>query len=248
MSDTVQPGRRSFRPQVKKQVSTFVSSRRSKMFGLAEIAGLTLSCLVLLLVIFSYFYFLLPARSHVAELRADRTQRTNNVGTLATVINTDQNKKENITRISESLEKFETVGLQQEEQGRIGLYEELNRLIIKNGLRNTSGPAYTPLEPIGAKVTAGRTVSTRWQSVYPGVAVGVTLEGSYQSLRHFVLDIERSKLFIIINEIELQRATTNNGPVTASETPGNKASLVSLQLNMATYFQRASVAQTEQSR
>jgi len=175
MSDTVQPGRRSFRPQVKKQVSTFVSSRRSKMFGLAEIVGLTLSCLVLLLVIFSYFYFLLPARSHVAELRADRTQRTNNVGTLATVINTDQNKKENITRISESLEKFETVGLQQEEQGRIGLYEELNRLIIKNGLRNTSGPAYTPLEPIGAKVTAGRTVSTRWQSVYPGVAVGVTL-------------------------------------------------------------------------
>ena len=93
MSDTVQPGRRSFRPQVKKQVSTFVSSRRSKMFGLAEIAGLTLSCLVLLLVIFSYFYFLLPARSHVAELRADRTQRTNNVGTLATVINTDQNKR-----------------------------------------------------------------------------------------------------------------------------------------------------------
>jgi Tfp pilus assembly protein PilO len=218
------------------------------MFGLAEIAGLTLSCLVLLLVIFSYFYFLLPARSQVAELRADRTQRTTNVGTLATVINTDQNKKENITRISESLEKFETVGLQQEEQGRIGLYEELNRLIIKNGLRNTSGPAYTPLEPIGAKVTAGRTVSTRWQSVYPGVAVGVTLEGSYQSLRHFVLDIERSKLFIIINEIELQRATTNNGPVTASETPGSKASLVSLQLNMATYFQRASVAQTEQSR
>lgn len=248
MSDSVTRNRRRFRPQVKRQVTTFVSSRRSKMFGLAEIAGLSLSSLVLLLVIFSYFYFLVPARAQVEELRSDRAQRQTNVGTLTSVINTDQNKKENITRISNSLDKFETSGLQQEEQGRIGLYAELNRLIIKNGLRNTSGPSYTSLEPIGARVTAGRTVSARWQSVYPGVAVTVTLEGSYQSLRHFIQDIERSKLFVIINEIELQRATTNSGPVSASETVGNKSSLVSLQLNMATYFQRAANGSTEQSR
>ena len=248
MSDIIPSKRRSFRPQVKKRVTGFVSSRRSKMFGLAEIAGLSLSCLVLLLVIFSYFFFLVPARSQVVELRSDLTQRKTNVSTLTSVINTDQNKKENITRISASLDKFESMGLQQEEQGRIGLYGELNRLIIKNGLRNTSGPAYTPLEPIGAKVTAGRTVSTRWQSVYPGVAVSVTLEGPYQSLRHFIQDLERSKLFVIINEIELQRATTNNGPVTASEGGGSKSSLVSLQLSMATYFQRASDGSTVQSR
>ena len=248
MSDAIQAKRRSFRPQVKKQVTSFVSSRRSKMFGLAEIAGLSLSFLVLLLVIFSYFYFLVPARTHLEELRSDRTQRQTNVDTLTSVVNTDQNKKENITRIITSFDKFESAGLQQEEPGRIGLYEELNRLIIKNGLRNTSGPAYTPLEPVGAKVAGGRTVSTRWQSVYPGVAVSVTLEGSYQSLRHFIQDIERSRLFVIINEIELQRATTNNGPVSASETVGNKASLVSLQLNMATYFQRALDGSMDKSR
>jgi len=248
MSDAVPSNRRSFRPQVKKQVSTFVSSRRSKMFGLAEIAGLSLSCLVLLLVIFSYFYFLVPARRQVEELRSDRSQRQTNVATLAGVINTDQNKKENITRISASLERFESIGLQDEDQGRIGLYEELNRLIGKNGLRNTSGPAYTPLEPVGARVSGGRTVSTRWQSVYPGVAVSVTLEGPYQSLRHFIQDIERTKLFVIINEIELQRATNNNAPVNATDTGGTKSSLVSLQLNMATYFQRASGSSTEQSR
>jgi len=247
MSDAVQSNRR-FRPQVRKQVSTFVSSRRSKMFGLAEIVGLSLSCLVLFLVIFSYFYFLVPARRQVEELRSDRSQRQTNVKTLTGVINTDQNKKENITRISESLERFESIGLQEEEQGRIGLYRDLNQLIVKNGLRNTSGPAYTPLEPVGARVTAGRTVSTRWQSVYPGVAVSVTLEGQYQSLRHFIQDIERSKLFVIINEIELQRATNNNAPVTASETGGTKSSLVSLQLSMATYFQKASAASTVQSR
>jgi len=248
MSDAVSSNRRSFRPQVRKQVSTFASSRRSKMFGLAEMAGLSLSCLILLLVIFSYFYFLVPARHQVEEFRSDRSQRQTNVSTLIGVINTDQNKKENITRISASLERFESIGLQDEEQGRIDLYKELNQLIVKNGLRNTSGPAYTPLEPVGARVSAGRTVSTRWQSVYPGVAVSVTLEGPYQSLRHFMQDIEKSKLFVIINEIELQRATNNNAPVTAGEPGGTKSSLVSLQLSMATYFQRASGASTAQSR
>ena len=97
-------------------------------------------------------------------------------------------------------------------------------------------------------MSGGRTVSTRWQSVYPGVAVSVTLEGPYQSLRHFIQDIERTKLFVIINEIELQRATNNNAPVNATDTGGTKSSLVSLQLNMATYFQRASGSSTEQSR
>jgi Tfp pilus assembly protein PilO len=249
MSEPVQSNRRSLKPQLKKQVSGFMSSRRSKMFGIAEILGLSLSCMVLLLVIFSYFYFLVPARAKVDELRADRTQRQTNVSTLKEVVHTGQNTKETVNRISASLDKFESTGLQGQEQGRIALYEELNRLITKNGLRNTSGPTYTPLEPIGAKVTAGRSVSTRWQSVYPGIAVMVTLEGSYQNLRHFIQDIERTKLFVIINEIELQRATVNNAPTSATggETTGSKTSLVSLQLNMATYFQRG-VPSAEQSR
>ncbi len=32
------------------------------------------------------------------------------------------------------------------------LYEELNQLIVKNGVRNTSGPTYTPLDPAGHQV------------------------------------------------------------------------------------------------
>ncbi len=80
---------------------------------------------------------------------------------------------------------------------------------------------------------------TKWQSFYPGVSVMVTVEGSYENIRRFIRDVERSRQFLVINEVELQRADQNSGPVSAEgATPGSRGSLVSLQLNMATYFQR----------
>ncbi len=53
--------------QYKARVGGFVESRRGKMFGVAEVAGLAGSCLILLLVLLSYLYFLVPARSRVAR-------------------------------------------------------------------------------------------------------------------------------------------------------------------------------------
>jgi Tfp pilus assembly protein PilO len=133
------------------------------------------------------------------------------------------------------------------------LYEELNQLIIKNNLKNTSGPSYTPLDPAGTKSAAGKSVITKWQSFYPGIAVVMTVEGQYQDVRRFIRDVERSRQFVVINEVELQRATQNNVPVSVEDgtvTPavpgsgsGTRGSLVSLQLNMATYFQRGSTAE-----
>jgi Tfp pilus assembly protein PilO len=123
------------------------------------------------------------------------------------------------------------------------LYEDLNRLIIKNALRNTSGPNYAALDPAGSK-TPGKTTNTKWQNVYPGLAVDVTVEGSYQNIRRFVSELENSKQFVIINQVELQRAMQNNSAVDAatgvSPETGSRASIVSLQLNLATYFQRRS--------
>ena len=129
------------------------------------------------------------------------------------------------------------------------LYEELNELIVKNGLKNTSGPTYTTLDPSGSKSTAGKNVVTKWQSFYPGIAVMVTVEGQYEAVRRFIRDVERSKQFVVINEVEIQRATQNNAPASVEEggasaapgsASGSRGSQVSLQLNMATYFQRAS--------
>lgn len=225
--------------QYKQRLGTFIDSRRGKMFGVAEVAALAGSCLVLLLVLLSYLYFLVPARSQVTSLNAEKTRLQNNLKTLEGVVTKDQNTQDQVDRIAASLGDFETSYLLRADQGRMELYDELNQMIIKNRLRNTSGPTYATLDPTGTKTVGGSTTTTKWQSFYPGLAVMVTVEGQYQDVRRFIRDIERSKQFVVINQVELQRANENNAPASADESAsGTRASLISLQLNLATYFQR----------
>lgn len=245
------------RSRYKERVSVFLNSRRGKMFGLAEVVALAGSCLILVLVLFSYLYFLVPARSRVASANADRKQLQTNLQTLRGVVGKDENAKETVDKIATSLGKFETDFLMRQEQGRMELYAELNELIIKNGVRNTSGPTYTTLDPEGTKTTGGKNTATKWQSFYPGIVVLVTVEGQYENVRRFIRDVERSKQFVVINEVELQRARDTNAPVSAEgaesgvspvnpgPSSGSRGSPVSLQLSMATYFQREAGAGQE---
>ena len=235
------PGDRRY----KERIDEFMQSRRGKMFGVAEVVALAGSCFVLALVLFSYLYFLVPARSRIASLKADRQQIETNIKTLDTVVNQDQGTQQTVDTVVASLNEFETKHLLRSDQGRMQLYEELNQLIIKNNVRNTSGPTYTTLETSDAKAGSGKSVITKWQSFYPGVNVMVTVEGQYQDVRRFIHDVERSKQFVVINQVELQRAQQDNAPVSVegeSGSGGTKGSLVTLQLNMATYFQRDGAA------
>ncbi|PYS73342.1 MAG: hypothetical protein DMF69_05115 [Acidobacteria bacterium] len=219
----------------------FKDSRTNKMFGIAEISALLGSCVVFLLALFSYIYFVAPARTRLKTAAADRSRLESNLKKLGTMVDEGKTTKQTVDEIADSLQRFETVSLVNTDEGRMQLYAELNQLILKNGLWNSAGPSYTALDPLGTKATPGKSVNTKWQSVYPGIGVMVTVEGPYQNVRRFIQDIERSKQFVIINQIELQKATANNS--SASSTPeggsGTRASLVSLQLNMSTYFQRA---------
>ena len=231
----------------KGRLSEFLDTRRGKMFGVVEVVALAGSCFVLALVLFSYLYFLVPARSRIASLEADRKQLETNLKTLDSVVNKEQGTQQTVDRVGASLTEFETRHLMRQEQGRMQLYEELNQLIIKNNVRNTSGPTYTALDPTDVRSGSGKSVITKWQSFYPGINVMVTVEGQYQNVRRFIHDVERSRQFVVINQVELQRAQQDNAPVSAEESgsgSGTRGSLVTLQLNMATYFQRENGANT----
>jgi Tfp pilus assembly protein PilO len=219
-------------------------SRKSGVFGVAEIIGLAGGLLILVLVVVAYLYFLVPARSRRAALELERARLQSQLKNSQEVLVAGQSTDATVHTITQSLDAFETTGLVEANRGRMGLYDSLNTLIRKNGLRNTSGPTYTPLEPIGSKVSAGsRAANTKWQSIYPGIAISVTVEGPYQNLRRFVRDIETSKQFVIINTVELERATESSSAA-ASETGAAGPSLVSLRLEMTTYFQRGGAETT----
>jgi len=239
MSQSVADSRRSARTdQIRQRLIEFHKVRKQGMFGVAEILGLSVSVLLLVLMIVSYLYFLVPANSRLATAQRERDRLQTLLRTSKDVMRKGEDTQATVERITGSMEEFESHRLAEHSQGRMDLYDELNDLIRKNGLRNTSGPTYTALEPLGSK-NAKKGSSTKWQSVYPGIAVALTVEGQYPNLRHFMRDIETSKQFILINGVELERATQANAPLSADGTAGARGSLVSLRLDLATYFQRS---------
>jgi Tfp pilus assembly protein PilO len=225
------------RRQIRVNLQRFRSAGNSGMIGMAEIIALAGSLFVLVLVIVSYFYFFVPAKSNLATATQEQARLKTLLSSSRQVVQQGQTTEATVKKITESLEDFETTGLNERTQGRMDLYDELNELMRKNGLRNSAGPTYTVLDPIGAKTATNKSANTKWQSVYPGIAISVTVEGQYANLRRFVRDIEASKVFLVVNAVELERATEHNA-IAAEGSP--RASLVSLRLDMATYFQRSS--------
>lgn len=230
--------------------------------GLPELLGLAGAFLIALLTVFAYFYFYVPAHSRLRSAQLERDRLQAQLRGAETNFKQTETTSEAVNRIDASLRDFESNWLAVSSQGRMTLYSELNNLIRSNGVRNTSGPTYTALEPLGTKAqvqataSADKQTTAKWQSIYPGIAVSVTVEGPYQNVRHFVRDLETSRHFLIINAVELESLTQTGASqdllmptvpparpgrpaaAPAAAPPGGRGTLVSLRLDMATYFQR----------
>ncbi len=223
------------------RLNTLRSKRQSGPIGPAELVGLAGSLFILVLVVVAYLYFLAPARTRLERAQAERSRLQNQMRTSQENVQRGLSTEAIVQGITQSLDAFESSGLTVASRGRMDLYDSINQLMKKNGLRNTSGPTYTPLDPTGTKTETGgaKATSSKWQSIYPGIAISVTVEGQYQNLRRFIREIETSRQFVVINSVELERATeTNTAGAADSASGGARSSLVSLRLDMATYFQR----------
>jgi hypothetical protein len=234
---------------------------------LPEVIGLAGAALLAVMVVFAYLYFYVPANSRRVSAELERTRLQGQVQAERTKVQEDDTTSHSVAKINASLEDFESNWLPVQTPGRMSLYSVLNTLIKSNGLRNTAGPSYSPLEILGTKtqaqpgITAEKQSSAKWQSIYPGIIVTVTVEGAYPNVRHFVRDIESSRQFLIINAIELEGVRSeaiqdhpaaptaqsrnpknlrNPAPESsgAAEIAGGRGGMVSLRLDLATYFQR----------
>ena len=246
------------------------------VIGLPELIGLAGSALLALITIFAYFSFYLPAHSRLASAQMDRDRLQMQLRASESLLKENTTTSETVDQRIASVKDFEGNWLAVSGPGRLSLYTELNNLIRSNGLRNTAGPSYSPLDPLGSKsqvqptASAEKQSNAKWQTIYPGIAVSVTVEGPYQSVRHFVRDIETSRHFLIINSVELEGITQSGvdqaqpAPLTATRnlaqplragrtappvvTPPvvGRGALVSLRLDLATYFQRPEAKSIEE--
>lgn len=253
------------REHMRVRISKLRQSRSAGMFGLAEIIGLAGSALMLLALVFAYFFFLVPARTRLDSLQLERARLQKQLTASQEGVQREMSTEATVAKINESLENFENNHLAGRNEGRMALYNNLNLLIRRNAVRNTAGPAYVPLDALantpGASTasqqiasTASKTGNARFQSIFPGIGVNLTVEGQYQNLRRFLRDIEASNQFLIINSVDLESVTDTNAPRVTNQpsratgspdargastiAPATRATLVSLRLNLAAYFQR----------
>ncbi len=219
--------------QIRVRLSQLRKSRKHGMLGVPEIAGLVASGVMLLAVIVSYFYFLTPARARLKTIQAERAQLQDRIRRAQEGVDLDASPQSTVDDINLSLERFEREALLQRSQGRMDLYGQLNETMRKHNLRNTAGPVYIALDALGtgaSATAAAKSGNARWQSLYPGIGISVTVEGPYANLRRFLREIEANRQFLIINAVELEGVTEGDAQAGAA--------LVSLHLDMATYFQR----------
>jgi len=262
------------RRQISIRIDQLKRAPALNVIGLPELIGLAGAALLAVMTVFAYFYFYMPADSRLKSLQRERDQLQTQERTSEKLYGDTQITSEAVDQRVASVKDFEDRWLAVSGPGRLALYTEINDIIRNNGLRNTAGPSYAPLEPIGSKSqgqaadNAEKQGIAKWQSTYPGILVSVTVEGPYQRVRHFVHDIEASHHFLIINSVELESVrdsgaaldlptpaprTIGGSPRAVATRPGaaatpiitapagSRGSLVSLRLDLATYFQRPEV-------
>jgi Tfp pilus assembly protein PilO len=245
-----------------------------------EIAALGVAALLLLTAVLSYLFLYAPQRSRKLALETEREELQRRLKTQQAILGEGQNTEQRVGQILASLDHFEIENLGQASSGTKTVIEEMNRLIVKNGIRISGGVSFTQLQETVPGADQNQQQQRREegaqrvvQSVFPGIGVTLTVEGTYQNLRRFIRDIEADRQFVVIDAVELEGVTDANAPApapTAATTAGTQRSLpvapevqpgiqappvastpsrgalVSLRLDMAAYFRRANAQAASQ--
>ena len=247
------------------------------MWGRTEIATVGLSTLAIISVLVLYLFFVLPEKKLLEQNRAKRDKFEQELITAKGKYKDFTDTETQVAKLMTSVDDFETRFLPAEITGSTALYQRLNALISAYGLTNSSGPDYRPLEVSEAERRRGSDDQSggreKLKSIFPGVFVTVTVEGSYQNLRGFIREIETSDQFILINSVQLEPAETEEDSKPTATTVTNvqknpndpnapaavttnvvrkntnrgrvRGQNVSLRLEMAAYFRRPAIETIE---
>lgn len=179
------------------------------MWGKTEIATVAVALLAVLTTVLLVVLLVLPAQKQLDENAAKRDQLQRELITANAKYGGITTTEKRVQDLKTSVQNFESRFLPNPIIGRTALYQRINGLIAGYGLVNTTGPDYAPLEldsRQAVEVSQKETGKSKFQSLFPGVYVTMTVEGSYQNLRRFISDVETSEQFVIISAVELEPA------------------------------------------
>jgi Tfp pilus assembly protein PilO len=176
--------------------------------------------LALLTVILIYAFLVIPSNSELEKNRAERDRLERELNTANSKYGNITSTESQVATLLNSVDNFETQYLPVASLGKNAVYQRINGLIATHGLVNTSGPDYSPLEFANQNSDRNKEEEkgrAKFRSIYPGMYVTMTVEGSYQNLRRFIADIERSGDFLTISSIELQPSDSDGQQQSAPE-------------------------------
>jgi uncharacterized membrane protein len=179
---------------------------RGGMFGVPEMIVMALSGLVLLGVIVFYFLVVAPAASDLKTKKDQHNDQETKLISLKKQFGDSTTTEEKVAKLEQSVSEFEFRHLPIASIGQTGLYDRLNGLMYAYHLRNTAGPDYVPLEIVSQRndQPQGERGKNKFQTLFPGVYINMTVEGTYPNLRRFIGEIEASPQFVVISTVELQ--------------------------------------------
>jgi hypothetical protein len=181
------------------------------MWGQTEIATVGLGVLAILATLLLYLLVVVPSNNELERNRADRDQLERDLLTARTKYGNITTTEGQVTKLLASVDNFESNYLPSADSGRTALYQRINGLISAYGLVNTAGPDYAPLD-VADQTASGQVDDQRgrgkFRSLFPGVYVTMTVEGSYQNLRRFLREIEAGNEFVVVSTVEIEPTDT----------------------------------------
>ena len=198
----------------------------SGMWGPAEIVVVAAGALALVAVIVFYFLGVVPSSRELARNKSEADRLDSELMSANSKYGEINDTQSQVAKLVESVDDFEIRFLPPQSNGQSALYQRLNSLIAAYGLVNTTGPDYAPLEAAdiakpGQQQTEDEKGRAKYRSLYPGVYVTTTVEGSYQNLRRFIREIETGRDFVVISAIELAPSDTEGQQPQGGATQAN---------------------------
>jgi hypothetical protein len=137
--------------------------------------------------------------------------------------------------IRSSLRRFEQEYLTDPDSGLSAIILQINKTARAAGV-TLSDIAFNPIEESDLPLEGQRGGPTRGRQFYPGLKLAFTVTGPYSSIRRFLVELERGRMFLIVDALTLKsveqtralrRAATASGDVT-----------LSLEVRLSVYYRR----------
>lgn len=216
------------------------SLHRAPRLGRWQIVLLGLCLLSLGVVVFLYVQIRLAEK----QVGVARTQFQQNQATLSVlkqrVAEIEASQRIELptpASIRASLVKFEKEFLSPAEEAQLAIIREVNRLAKQNGVL----PSEISFGSIEQKALDDGALATPTSSVFPGLEMSFTVEGSYADVRRFLVALENSQAFVVINSLDLKSVepSTGGGRARSLEGPATDR-VIALGIKLSVYYQRES--------